>query len=125
MSDSALSPDRVPGLTDDEKLWAALSHASCVLGFAFFGPLVIWMIHNSPEKSQYVAHKAKQAMIAQGALMVGIIIFGIVTCGIGVFLLFPWFGYEIWLAVKAHEGQRKGYPGMAAYAGERGLAPVE
>ncbi len=33
------------------------------------------------------------------------------TCGLGTLLLFPWFGYEVYLAVKAYQGEYVGYPG--------------
>ena len=33
------------------------------------------------------------------------------TCGLGTLLLFPWFAYEVYLAIQAYQGEYVGYPG--------------
>ena len=116
-----LDPTKVPGLTEQEKLWAAGCHGAAIIGFAIFAPLVIWLVFkNDPEKSAYVAHHAKHAFITQTAALVIFLIVSIVTCGMGTFLIFPWMALEGYMAWLAYEGKKAGYPGMAAFEGVGG-----
>jgi len=81
--------------TQDERLVAALAHASVILGLFTSGmggitaALVIWVTQK--ERSRYVAFQAMQAMVYQGiAMLLGIIGWGCYMCGV-VGSLIPFF----------------------------------
>ena len=99
-------------LNSDEKLMATLSHLGSVIG-GFILPLVIWLTQK--DKSEYVAHHAKEALNFQITLIIGfiagailmIIFIGILVLavvGIGGLIL------SIIAAIKANEGVRYEYP---------------
>lgn len=93
---------------EEERMFAAACHLGVVVGFAGFAPLVIWLLKK--DSSEFLAWKAREAMIVQFAALVAVIALSIVTCGFGSMLLLPWFGLEVYLAWKAWEGSREGYP---------------
>ncbi len=103
-----MSEHAVP--TEEEKLIGALVHASGPLGFGGWAPLVIWLIYK--DKSPFVAYHAYQAMIFHLVVLIVVVPVAILTCGIGALLLLPWMGLEIWLALKAYEGEWISYPAM-------------
>ncbi len=89
-------------ITQEDKMWAAMSHASMFV-FGIFGPLIIMMVHK--EKSYYITYHAKQALVFQVVAVVG----GIVTCGL---LSLVCMVFAIIAAIKAFEGQYYSYPWM-------------
>ena len=95
--------------TDEQRLAAAGIHGGVLLGFAGFVPLGVWLYYKDtqPELSQL----AYRAMLVQFGLMMGVILISIPTCGLGSLLIFPWFAYEVYLAVQAFQGEYVGYPG--------------
>ena len=73
--------------TQDDKLWAMLSHLSGFLGYSivvgqFAAPLIIYLMYK--DKSRYVAYHALQSLYFQLALLL-VLIFGwglaAATCG--------------------------------------------
>ncbi len=64
----------LPDLTSDDKTWAALSHATILLGVLSGGPLgplaafAIWLIKQ--DKSPYVRRQAMQSLIYQMVMLV-------------------------------------------------------
>jgi uncharacterized Tic20 family protein len=107
----------VPGLTDDERLWAALAHALVLPGLAILAPLVIWVLYKEPEKSAYVRWHAFEALKVQIGLFVVVMVLSMVTCGIGTVLILPWFALEAWVAWLAWQGKREGYPLLPGFPG--------
>ena len=89
-------------VTQDDKLWAALAHASLFV-FGIFGPLIIYFVYK--EKSHFITHHAKQALIFQIVAVVG----GVITCGL---LTLVCMVFAIIGGLKAYEGQYYTYPGM-------------
>ncbi len=89
-------------ITQEDKMWAAMSHASMFV-FGIFGPLIIMMVHK--EKSYYITYHAKQALVFQVVAVVG----GILTCGL---LSLVCMVFAIIAAIKAFEGQYYSYPWM-------------
>jgi uncharacterized Tic20 family protein len=79
----------------DEKLWGMLAHLLTLLGYIvtlgqYIAPLVIYLVYK--DRSQFVAFHALQALFFQLlALAVGIalVLFSIVTLGLGVLLTAP------------------------------------
>lgn len=104
-----------PG-SSDENLWAALIHGGVFLGLAGFAPLFIWLM-NKDGKNEYLAFRARQAMIAQFVALGAFIVVTTITCGFGALLIFPWMAYEGWMAYRAFNGERPGYPGMEPWPG--------
>jgi hypothetical protein len=95
---------------EEERTMAALCHGSAIFA-PVVAPLILWLLHKDG-KSAFVAHRAKQAAIVQGVVVAVMFI----TCGLAVFLAPLWWGAEAWLAWKAYEGSREGYPGMAPFS---------
>ncbi|MCL5027167.1 MAG: DUF4870 domain-containing protein [Chloroflexi bacterium] len=96
--------------TDDERLWAALAHASIALGIilnmlfrsslgigVFAGPIAAFVIYLvKKDESRWVARQAIQALVYQAILAVIGIVIGlfvaiitVVTLGIGLLLMAP------------------------------------
>ena len=72
----------------DEKLWGMLAHLLTLLGY--IAPLVIYLVYK--DRSQFVAFHALQALFFQLlalAVSVALILFSIVTLGLGVLLAAP------------------------------------
>jgi hypothetical protein len=93
---------------ENDRMWAAAAHASAIVGFAIWGPLIVYLVQK--DKSPFVAYHALQALIFQIACFVIIMTIGMLTCGIGVLLLFPFFAVEGWYAYRAYTGDWAGYP---------------
>jgi len=105
--------------TAEERQWALVAHlsglvASALGGFAFLGPLVVWLVKK--DQSAFVADQAKEALNFQIAVTIALLVsFGIaiVTC-VGV-ILFPIVGigsllFSILAAVEANKGVYYRYP---------------
>ena len=101
-----------------QKILGAICHAIYLTGFGFFWiPLVFVLIANSTESS-FLGKHAKQAMVAQGALMlasaivillcyllVGILLLPVLAIvGIGYFFL------SLYASYKALVGEEYSYP---------------
>ena len=119
----------LPG--QSERQWAALAHASALLGAVitgtwfgwgcFIGPLVIWLAKR--DSMPFVAVQAREALNFNiTAVLVGLVLglFTLVTFGIGALLAVPLalivgLGWLIWVlvaTVKTHDGQDWRYPFM-------------
>jgi uncharacterized Tic20 family protein len=110
--------------SSDERLWALIGHLSA---FSFFitgigcvlGPLIVWLVKR--DTLPFAAEQAKEALnfnITVAIGFVALVIFTIVTLGIGVLLAYPagvalfiaWLVLTIIAAIKAHEGVAYRYP---------------
>jgi uncharacterized protein len=105
--------------TAEERQWALVAHlsglvASALGGFAFLGPLVVWLIKK--DQSAFVADQAKEALNFQIAVTIALLVsFGIAvaTC-VGVILI-PIVGigslvFGIIAAIEANKGVYYRYP---------------
>lgn len=92
-SDIVPASDDVLELTQDEKTWAALAHASILLALVSGGPLgpiaafIIWLIKK--DESAYIADQAMQSLVYQiavsilnWAMWIGIGVLAIVVIGL-------------------------------------------
>jgi uncharacterized Tic20 family protein len=100
----------VSGLSDNDRLAAVAVHACVFLGFAMWGPLVVYLLYKDADKSAYVRWRAVEALKFQVGTFVVVMVVAFLTCGLGTFLLFPWFALEAWMAWLAWQGKRDGYP---------------
>ena len=110
--------------SSDERLWALIGHLSA---FSFFvtgigcivGPLIVWLVKR--DTLPFAAEQAKEALnfnITVAIAFVALVIFTIVTLGIGVLLAYPagvvlfiaWLVLTIIAAIKANEGVAYRYP---------------
>lgn len=93
LSDIVPASDDVLELTQDEKTWAALAHASILLALVSGGPLgpiaafIIWLIKK--DESAYIADQAMQSLVYQiavsilnWAMWIGIGVLAIVVIGL-------------------------------------------
>ena len=79
----------------DEKLWGMLAHLLTLLGYIvmlgqYIAPLVIYLVYK--DRSQFVAFHALQALFFQLlalAVSVALILFSVITLGLGVLLAAP------------------------------------
>jgi uncharacterized Tic20 family protein len=94
--------------TEEERMFAAVAHASSVLGFAIIGPLVVYLLKK--DQSAYVGFHAKQALVGQMVAFGVVMVVSFLTCGFGAVLIVPWFLYELWLAYEAYQGKWTSYP---------------
>ncbi|MCP4805160.1 MAG: DUF4870 domain-containing protein [Proteobacteria bacterium] len=110
--DAPVATDVVAGLTDEEKMLAAVAHGSALVFLGGLVPLVLWLMHKDG-KSAYVAHKAKQALV------VHLVVYGLtaVSCGVLAPAIPLWMLAEAWFGYQAYLGKRTGYPGVAPYSG--------
>jgi uncharacterized Tic20 family protein len=105
--------------TADDRQWALVAHlsglvASALGGFAFLGPLVVWLIKK--DQSAFVADQAKEALNFQIAVTIALLVsvgIAIATC-VGAILL-PIVGigslvFSIIAAVEANKGVYYRYP---------------
>jgi uncharacterized Tic20 family protein len=82
-------------LSADEKLWGMLAHLLTLLGYIvmlgqYIAPLVIYLVYK--DRSQFVAFHALQALFFQLlalAVSVALILFSVITLGLGVLLAVP------------------------------------
>ena len=110
--------------SSDERTWALIGHLSA---FSFFvtgigcvlGPLIVWLVKR--DTLPFAADQAKEALnfnITVAIAFVALVIFTIVTLGIGVLLAYPagvalfigWIVLTIIAAIKANEGVAYRYP---------------
>lgn len=98
--------------TEDERTMAAVCHAVAgVFGVALIGlavPAVIWMAYQ--ERSKYVRFHAIQALVFQIVAAVGVWALGILTCGLGLVLVFAPMAVQLYWAWLAYQGSWKPYP---------------
>lgn len=110
--------------SSDERTWALIGHLSA---FSFFvtgigcilGPLIVWLVKR--DTLPFAADQAKEALnfnITVAIAFVALVIFTIVTFGIGLLLTYPigavlfigWIVLTIIAAIKANEGVAYRYP---------------
>lgn len=124
----------------DEKIWAALSHASVLVwpftGFLPVAPLIIWLLFK--DRSSWIGFQALQSLCYQTAWLVigvaaGIIatILTILTLGLALLLIVPLgfllglvpFAHQLYAAYRVMRGSDYRYPLLADRidAGRRGL----
>lgn len=103
-------------VTQDEKVMAAVAHASAgLLGLALVGigiPVILYFAYK--DRSRYVMFHALQALVFQFAAASAIYIITFVTCGFGLFVTAP-LGLavvvlQLYYAWQAYEGAWKPYP---------------
>ena len=115
--------------TAEEKQWALFAHLSALLGAfvtgfwfgwgCFLGPLVIWLVKK--DTMPFVNDQGKEALnfnITLAIIGVILLIFSIVTLGIGLLIAIPvgiivaisWLVFTIIAAIKASEGVAYRYP---------------
>jgi len=105
--------------TAEERQWGLVAHLSGLValalgGFAFLGPLIIWLIKK--DQSPFVADQAKEALNFQIAVTIAFLVSAVIamaTC-VGVILL-PIVGigslvFAIIAAVEANKGVYYRYP---------------
>jgi len=113
----------------EEKQWALFTHLSALLGAmftgvwfgwgCFLGPLVIWLVKK--DTMRFVDDQGKEALnfnITVALCGVVLLIFSIMTLGIGLLLAVPlglvigiaWLVFTIIAAIKASEGVAYRYP---------------
>ncbi|HOX71931.1 MAG: DUF4870 domain-containing protein [Dokdonella sp.] len=118
-SDSLVAP------TGDERTWALLGHLSALSAFVVtgigcvLGPLIIWLVKR--DSLPFAADQAKEALNFNITVLIaaaGLVLFSIVTVGIGLLLAVPlgfalffyWLIFTIIAAVNANNGVRYRYP---------------
>ncbi|MHC1480292.1 DUF4870 domain-containing protein [Frateuria aurantia] len=120
----------VAGLpSDTERQWAAVAHASALLGAVlsgvwfgwgcFLGPLVIWLLKR--DSLPFAGAQAREALnfnITVALISLVLTLFTLVTFGIGAFLAVPlgivlgvaWLVYTLIATLKAQAGVAYRYP---------------
>ncbi|MEO7065136.1 MAG: DUF4870 domain-containing protein [Dokdonella sp.] len=110
--------------SSDERLWALIGHLSAFSAFitgigCIVGPLIVWLIKR--DTLPFAADQAKEALnfnITLAIAVVALVIFTIITLGIGVLIAWPigailfigWIVLTIIAAIKANEGVAYRYP---------------
>lgn len=116
--------------TAEERQWAMFAHLSAIVGGVltsgwagsigcFIGPLVIWLMKK--DEMPFVADQAREALnfnITVAIVFLALLLFGLVTLGIGMVLAVPlwllvgvaWLVLTIIAAVKANQGVAYRYP---------------
>jgi uncharacterized protein len=109
----------------DERTWALLGHLSALSAFivtgigCVLGPLIIWLVKR--DSLPFAADQAKEALNFNITVLIaaaGLILFSIITVGIGLLLTVPlgfalffyWLIFTIIAAVNANNGVRYRYP---------------
>lgn len=111
-------------LSNDERTWALIGHLSAFSAFitgigCIIGPLVVWLVKR--DSLPFAAEQAKEALnfnITLAIAFCALVVFSIVTLGIGLLLAWPvgavlfvgWFVLTIIAAIKANEGVAYRYP---------------
>jgi uncharacterized Tic20 family protein len=97
------------GTTDDERLWAMLSHLAGFI-FAVFGPLIIWMVKK--DQSEFVVDQAKEALNFQLTVMIVQLILAATLVGICVMpiVMVGQIIYSVLGGLEANKGVRYRYP---------------
>jgi uncharacterized protein len=110
--------------SSDERTWALIGHLSAFSAFitgigCILGPLIVWLIKR--DTLPFAADQAKEALnfnITLAIAFCALVVFTIVTFGIGVLLAWPigallfvgWIVLTIIAAIKANEGVAYRYP---------------
>lgn len=97
--------------TDEEKMLAAVAHASGCFVTAL-GPFLLWVLKK--DSSPFVAYHALQATVFHVVAMVAYIVLSFVTCGMASFALPLFWLPALFWAYKAYQGSTDGYPGLAS-----------
>ena len=117
-------PDMGTPPSSDERTWALIGHLSALSAFVtgfggIVGPLIVWLIKKDTQA--FAADQAKEALnfnITVALVGVVLLIFSIVSFGIGLLLAWPagvvlffaWLVLTIVAAIKANEGVAYRYP---------------
>ena len=129
-NDATVTPPPPPASPSaEEKQWALFAHLSALLGAfvtgfwfgwgCFLGPLVIWLVKK--DTMPFVNDQGKEALnfnITLAIIGVILLVFSIVTLGIGLLIAIPvgivvaigWIVFTIIAAIKASEGVAYRYP---------------
>lgn len=110
--------------SNEERTWALLGHLSALSAFVtgfggIIGPLIVWLIKR--DSMPFAADQAKEALnfnITVAIIGVVLVVFTIITFGIGLLLAWPvgialfvgWLVLTILAAVRANEGTAYRYP---------------
>ncbi len=110
--------------SSDERLWALIGHLSAFSAFitgigCILGPLIVWLVKR--DTLPFAADQAKEALnfnITLAIAFAALVVFTVVTLGIGVLLAWPigaalfiaWIVLTIIAAIKANEGVAYRYP---------------
>ncbi|HEV7283038.1 MAG TPA: DUF4870 domain-containing protein [Pirellulaceae bacterium] len=97
------------GTTDDDRLWAMLSHLAGFI-FAIFGPLIIWMVKK--DQSEFVVDQAKEALNFQLTVLIVQVILAATCVGILVMpiIMVGQIIYAVLGGMEANKGIRYRYP---------------
>ena len=117
-------PSAISNLSSEERTWAMIGHLSAFTAFitgigCIVGPLVVWLIKR--DTLSFAADQAKEALnfnITMAIAFCALVVFTIITFGIGVLLAWPvgailfvgWIVLTIIAAIKANEGVAYRYP---------------
>ena len=124
MPDSPSPAPLVPtSPSSDERTWALVAHGLTFFEGGVFGPLIVYVLKK--DESDFVAFHALQSLLFGLIAMVIILPVAILTCGMGLVLLLPYFVYEIIASVKAYEGEWYMLPIAGDYAAGRHPPPVD
>ena len=125
-TDTTHSPiDQPPAtLSSDERTWALIGHLSAFSAFVtliggVLGPLIVWLVKR--DSLPFAANQAKEALnfnITVAIAFAALVVFTILTFGIGIVLAWPlgaalfvaWVVLTIVAAIKANEGVAYRYP---------------
>jgi len=110
--------------SSEERTWALIGHLSAFSAFitgigCIVGPLIVWLVKR--DTMPFAADQAKEALnfnITLAIAFCALVLFSIITLGIGVLLAWPigavlfvaWFVLTIIAAIKANEGVAYRYP---------------
>ncbi len=123
--ESQVAPEQEIVPLGDERTWALLAHLSALSAFivtgigCVLGPLIIWLIKR--DTHPFAGDQAKEALNFNITVLIaaaGLVLFTIITIGIGALLTVPlgfalffyWLIFTIIAAVNANNGVRYRYP---------------
>lgn len=109
----AAAPAKRTNITGSDKLWAILSHISCMFGIWFIIPIVVYLVMR--DESDYVAENAKEALNFHISLLIYalcslLLVFMLVGIPLLVVLGLCALVLSIVAAVKASDGIIYRYP---------------
>ena len=110
MTDAPPPAAPAPLSESDERLWSSLAHVG-VPFFGFLSPLIVWLIQK--EKSEFVKTESTEALNFGILVTIGYIvtnIIGIVTFGLGYFLVFVVWVVALIFCIQATMKVNKGEP---------------
>lgn len=110
---AATAPAKRTNITGSDKLWAILSHISCLFGIWFIIPIVVYLVMR--DESDYVAENAKEALNFHISLLIYalcslLLVFMLVGIPLLVVLGLCALVLSIVAAVKASDGIIYRYP---------------